>query len=175
MPLVELNEHAFLCQAADGGGNADAGREVDAHFAAHFLHVAGFDNSPGDFAREALAEVGGVVGEVEVGVAHAAGIVGAAHFGIHTEGEAAVYGLGGSEFAVATGTDGGAGHHVYLKRTAGGVLAPGALGQRGRYHLGRTGRTETAHCEQVAVVDKGGRVGGCEFGNNHSADFEGQM
>lgn len=167
MPGVEFDEHALLRQTADGGGNADARGEIDAQAAAHFLHVDGFDDAECDGARDALPQVGGIVGKVEVGVAHLAGIVGTAHVGIDTEGQTAVDGPGCSQLAIATGADGGPCHDVHLERSPLFMLPACLGGQSGRYDLGGSGRAESAHGDVVAMTDLFGGLCGGDFGYRH--------
>lgn len=50
--------------------------------------------TPRDASRKALAQMGSIVGEVEIGVAHVPRVVGLAHFGVDAEGEAAVDSIG---------------------------------------------------------------------------------
>ena len=167
VPRVQLHEYAFLGHTTNCRGDTDARREVDAQLSAHVLHVDGLDDAPVEAAGDALAQVRGVVAQVEVGVAHTARVVGVAHLLVHRKGQAAVHGVGRGQLAVAAGADGGSRDDVHLEGTARGMLGAGPLRQRGRYALGGAGRAETAHTYHVAVVNERGRLAGGHLRNDH--------
>lgn len=114
-----------------------------------------------------LAQVGGVVRKVKVHVAHAAAVVRLAYLGVDRERETAVDGVGGSQFAVAAGADGGTRDDIYLKGTTGFVLGTCTAGYFRRDALRRAGRSETAHAQCVTVADQRGCFLSCDFTDRH--------
>ena len=167
MPRVQLHEDAFTRTVADGGRDADAGREENAQTATYFLNIAGLDDAPVNGTCEALPQEGGVVGEVEVGVSHATAVVCLANFWIDGKRQTLVDGVGRRQFPVATRPDGGSRHDVDLEWMPRFVFLTGLGGNGWRNGFGCSSRTETAHANPFAVVDERRCFSGRYFRNIH--------
>ena len=160
VPSIEFHKHALARQAEDGRRNADARRQVNAHHAAlNTLQMTGFNDTPIHLPRNALPQLTSIVRQVQVGIAHAALVESAAQLSVHTERQAAVNGIGSSQFAIATGTNRSTRHHIHAKISALSMFGPCPLGQRRRYHLRRTSRTKTAHSQQLTMLNQPSRFG----------------
>ena len=164
VPHVPLDKHALLRQTAYCRRDTYPRRGVNANFTANLLHVNCLDNAPGDGTRHALTQVGSVVREVEVGIAHLARVERTAQVGVYTKGHAAVDSVRQGEFTIAARADRSTRNDVYLKRATRFMLRHRTLRNSRGYHLGRTCRTKAPDAQDITVVNICSRLLGGKIG-----------